>query len=54
MRGAAAPCTPRLSRKDTPHAYRVAAKAMGWLYVIRFVLSVGSLRNDLSCLQVRI
>ena len=27
MRGAAAPRTPRLSRKDTLHAYRVAANA---------------------------
>ena len=27
MRGAAAPRTPRLKRKDTLHAYRVAANA---------------------------
>ena len=27
MRGAASPRTPRLSRKDTLHAYRVAANA---------------------------
>ena len=33
MRGAAAPRTPRLKRKDTLHAYRVAANATDSLTV---------------------
>ena len=54
MRGAAAPCTPRLKRKDTLHAYRVAAKATDLRITVGMTRQVHAKNGPLGGLDAHI